>query len=251
MKAIMLLHGFLTNIHDFDPIVPYLKEEYDYVDLFVVPGHTEEPNYKEFDADLTFKKLLETYDEISKKYERIDCIGFSMGGALATYLQSVRKIDNLVLLAPANKYLNFSLIHNRIRYRQAKLSEMRKVKNQDEMLYNLIKEKLKEMKIDDKTALNLGFNDLFPNYNYHNLTTFMNIINRCNKELISIDTRTLIIWGKLDQLVPFASIEFVSNLAINEKEIIIYDDISHLMLRSENKDKIINSILEFLRSYHG
>lgn len=248
MKAIMLLHGFLTNIHDFDPIVPLLEEEYDYVDLFVVPGHTETPDYKKFDADLTFNQLLANYDKIAKKYDRIDCIGFSMGGALATYLQSVRKIDNLVLLAPANKYLNFSLIHNRIKYRQTKLSEMRKVKHQDEMLYNLIKDKLKEMKIDDKTALNMGFNDLFPNYNYHNLTTFMNIINRCNKELISIDTRVLIIWGKLDQLVPYSSIEFVSNLAINEKEAIIYEDISHLMLRSENKDKIIKSILEFLRS---
>ena len=49
---------------------------------------------------------LEEFDELERKCEIVDVMGFSMGGALATYLSQVRKINKLILIAPANYYFN-------------------------------------------------------------------------------------------------------------------------------------------------
>lgn len=232
MKAIILIHGFLTHVNDFKNIVPELEQLYDEVCLFEVPGHSIPPNYKKFKVKDTFNKLLAYYDDLEQKYDTIDLIGFSMGGALACYLQSVRKIGKLVLLAPANKYLNFSLLHNRLQL-------FKKIKKNKLELENIMK--------DDKKAINIAFTRLFPHYSVHNIQTFMNIIKICNKELIAITEPVLIIWGKLDQLVPYSSIQYVYDLAINKKELVIFDDISHLMLESEKYQEINAKIIKFLK----
>ena len=173
MKCVLLIHGFLTNEHDFDNIIPNLKEKYDYVCLYIVPGHETPPHYRDFKVKNTFKTLLDCYDKLAETYEVIDCIGFSMGGALATYLQSVRTIHRLVLLAPANKYINLQLFHNRIKYLASSKQELRKAKVNDPKIYAYIQENLEALANDDKKALEIGFRQLFPHYSVHNISTFM------------------------------------------------------------------------------
>ncbi len=242
MEAVILIHGFLTNIDDFKNLVPYLESKYDKVCLCTIPGHTIPPKYKLFNVNDTFKTILETYDNLTLEYDEIDCIGFSMGGALATYLQSVRNIRKLVLLAPANKYLNFSLLHNRLQF-------IKKVKKESKIREDLDykKEELNILTYNDKESLKIMFKELLPNYTPHNLQTFIKIVKKCNKELITISVPVLIIWGKLDQLVPYGSVKYLYDIAISKKELIIYDDISHLMLNSENYQKIVDDIMKFLK----
>ncbi len=234
MTTIILIHGFLTNKDDFKNIMNDLNKLYDYVAVYEVPGHTIPPNYKLFNVKDTFKTLLNFYDELDLKFDTIDCMGFSMGGALATYLQSVRKINKLILLAPANRYLNFKLLHNRLYF----IKKIRKERNKFE---------LNNLNADDKAAFNLAITRLIPHYSIHNLQTFRKIIAICNKELIAITCPVLIIWGKLDQLVPFNSVSYVYDLAINERELVVYDDISHLMLESKNYQKINDKIIDFIK----
>lgn len=234
MKAIILIHGFLTNKDDFKNIIPELDKIYDYVCLYEVPGHTIPPNYKKFRVNETFETLLECYDNLALDYDEIDCMGFSMGGALGTYLQSKRRINKLVLLSPANKYLNFKLFHNRLQL----FKKIMKEKN---------KADLKAVLTDDKKALSSAFTRLLPHYSVHNLQTFRKIIKICNQELLAITSKVLIIWGKLDQLVPYSSVKYVYDLAINERKLVILDDISHIMLQSENYQKISDEILKFLK----
>lgn len=241
MKAVILIHGFLTNYNDFKNIVPYLEKVYNKVYLYVVPGHTIPPHYRQFKVDETFNTLLKAYDELAEAYQVIDCIGFSMGGALATYLQSVREIRKLVLLAPANKYLNFALLHNRLHFIKAVKKEAKAAHNKE---YEI--KSLETLSYNDKLSLHMMMTELLPNYTPHNLTTFRNIVKRCNDELITITAPVLIIWGRLDQLVPFSSAKYLYDIAINKKDLVIYDDISHLMLASENYQKIVNRIMKFL-----
>ncbi len=238
MKAVILIHGFLTNYLDFAPIIPYLEKEYDYVSKYIVPGHDIPPNYKLFRVKDTFDTLLKTYDELKKDYKDIDVIGFSMGGALASYLQSVREVSKLVLLSPANKYLNFSLLHNRLQFRHLlnTISDKQEKELNKEIFNN-----------NDKVAMKMMLKELLPNYNIHNLKTFMDIVKICNKELLAITCPSLIIWGKLDQLVPYSSVKYLYDISLNKKELVIYDDISHLMLLSENNQKIIDKIMYFLK----
>lgn len=247
MKAIFLIHGFLTNKDDFKAIVPSLNEMYDKVYLYEAPGHTLEPNYALFNVNDTFKTLLKAYDELAKDYDTIDVIGFSMGGALATYLQSVRRVRNLVLLAPANKYINPKLLGERLKFITQNHKDMIKMKDTNPKAYDYIKNNMDALKKDDKNAMTLAFKYLFPNWTIKNLSTFTKIINKCNKELIAITSPTLIIWGKLDQLVPYDSIKYLESLMFSNSEVVIYDDISHLMLNSENNNKIIDKICNFLK----
>lgn len=247
MRCVLLIHGFLTNEHDFDNLIPSLEPLYDYIHLYIAPGHETPPNYREFTVDETFKTLLDCYDELSLKYDEIDVIGFSMGGALATYLQSVRIVDRLVLLAPANRYMNFQLFHSRMKYIASSKQELKRTKQIDPKVYEFIQANLDALAKDDKKALEIGFKQLFPHYSLHNLSTFMTIIKRCNQELISIDTPVLIIWGKLDQFVPEASIDFLEDLIISSSKVVKVDNLSHLMLRSENYQYLVDLILDFLK----
>ncbi len=247
MKAVILIHGFCTNELDFGPIVPELEKIYDRVYLYIIPGHQIPPKYSEFKVKPTFENLLAAYDKLEAEYDTIDCIGFSMGGALATYLQSVKKIHRLVLLSPANKYLNFNLFSNRIKYKTECYAILKKAKNNQEELYERVANKLKNLNEDDIKAVKLGLKELLPHYTIRNVSTFASVINRCNKELININPPTLIIWGKLDQLVPQASIEYLESIAVNTCKIVIMDGLSHLMLRSSKAEKIMKIVLKFLK----
>ncbi len=237
MKAVLLLHGFLSDYHDFEPLYKHLLKRYDHVERVLFPGHGECNDLKDFDIDATFKCLYETFDNLKRDYDDIDVIGFSMGGALATYLSNVRDFNKLVLLAPANKFLNLNLPFKKFYF------YLKTIFNSKEYL-----EMCKGTIADDKVAFKFAMKSLFPNYNYHTLSNFVKIIKKCNDNVEEIKNPTLIIWGELDQFVPEASVRYNYNLCINEKKkLIIYPDISHLMLSSKNNTKIIDDILEFLQ----
>lgn len=246
MRAIILIHGFLTNIEDFKTIIPDLEKMYDHVERYVVPGHTVPPKYRHFNVNDTFDTLLSTYDKLDQEYDIIDCIGFSMGGALACWLQSVREINQLVLLAPANKYFNFDLFNNRNKYKSEKKSNISYNKKND-LDYSTYESDLQKLANDDRASAEIAIKMLIPHYSIHNLSTFTSIVKRCNKELIAITCPVLLIWGKLDQFVPEASINYLYNLSLNKRKKMIYDNLSHLMLASEMGEVIKKEILNFLK----
>lgn len=251
MRAVVLLHGFLTSYHDFGDLTSYLKKEYDYVEEFIFPGHLGmgdiEPNYKDFTFEKTFEAVNEMASRLTSEYDIVDVIGFSMGGAVGTYLANKYPIHRLVLLAPANKFLNFTLPIKRLIYfvkaviNRGKKAEEAEVKEIDNEMGNV--------RIDDIRSVQMAFHDLIPNYSYHTLSTFIRITNECNRDLTKIVCPTLIIWGELDQLVPKKSIFEIRKIcSSSDVRMVIYPDISHLMLRSNNKDKIISEILGFLEA---
>ena len=253
MKAILLIHGFLTDYRDFDNLVPRLKEQYDYIHLLVIPGHkgldSDVIDYNRFTFDETFKLIRATMEYLLSKYDIVDVIGFSMGGALATYLANKYDFNKLVLLAPANKFFNFSLPINRLSYFVRTVIERMNSKRLTKDEIKVIDQELGNVRIDDVKSLQIAFHRLIPNYNIHTLTTFIRIINECNININEIKNPTLLIWGELDQLVPKKSVNELYQKITNEnKKIIIYKDISHLMLNSKNSLKIIEEILVFLKN---
>ena len=243
-RACLLLHGFVTSYHDFDPLIPKLKEIYDCVATVDFPGHGDEPNYKMFNEAETFDVMLNAFDELKREYEEVDVVGFSMGGALASYLCSCRDVHRAVLLAPANRYINISLPITRIIYLLRIIHNRLLSKDENEELMK----KYSDVMTDDYKSLQMALKDLIPNYTYHTLTTFIRIIRHCNEGLTTIPNPTLVIWGEFDQLVPRKSVDSIIEICTNEDcELVVFDDISHLMLRSTSKDIIINKIVSFLK----
>lgn len=247
MRCCLLLHGFLTDENDFKEIIPNLKEIYDYVHPICFPGHGEKFNFNEFTVDKTFEVLLNTFDQLNEKYEVIDVIGFSMGGALATYLSSVRDFNKLVLLSPANKYLNFRTFFERLNFFLEGFKKRKKLKETDKERIE-VEKKLSNVRKDEKEAFKIAFERLIPHYNIRNLATFSRIIKRCNKELVEIKNPTLIIWGYLDQMVPVESVEFDYELCSNsQKKLLKVDGLSHLMLNSTDISLVKQEIVSFLK----
>lgn len=245
MRAIMLLHGFCTDKNDFLPLLPKIEGLYDFVWNKNLPGHSKDEHFKGFTADNTFNYILNEYDELKVTYDQVDCVGFSMGGALATYLQAMRKIDNLVLLAPANQYINFKYMLNRGYLRYLEILNRKSKDTTFEL--TMLDKRLESIKADDKNSFKMGIKTLLPNYTIKNIITFRRIIKKCNDNLKEITPPTLIVWGHLDQLVPKESIKYDYSICSNDKkELLIVPDLSHLMFRSNQIDTILDKVKSFL-----
>lgn len=246
MKSILLIHGFLTDKNDFKPILEDLKKRYDYVCLFDLPGHSINDDYKLFTADNTINDVINKFDELKDNYGIVDVMGYSMGGALAIYLANNREVNKLILLSPANKYINPKVPISRISFYARYVIEKNKNRKLKKAELDLL-EKNNNVMLDDLKSMDIAFNRLIPNYNYHTLSNFVKIINRCNKGLKEIKNPVLILWGKLDQLVPKSSIKYIYNLCTNKtKKMVIFDDICHLMLLSTNPKPLIDEIINFI-----
>ena len=232
MKAAFLLHGFATDINDYSSIIPFLKKRYDAIFLESLPGHGLNASLSDFTTTNVFEYINRKYDEIKLKYDCIDLYGYSMGGALATYLASRNKVNKLVLLAPANKYINARIFASRL-------------KKEIDLISNGEMERHSNITENDKRSINVMFQDLIPRYNVNTISTFISIVRVCNEELKENNTKTLLVRGDLDELVPSSSSEYLKKYFKNMEEVII-PDLGHLMLRSSHYRLIINEIKKFI-----
>lgn len=241
-KAIILLHGYATDKYDLMSIKDELEKRYDYVHLENLPGHGDE-SIKEFNAIDTIIYCREQCMKLFKEYYVVDILGFSMGGAIATYLATQFEFNHIILLAPANKYLNLNTGFSRINILFEYLSKSKdNLQNKEN-----IERKFDYVVKNDKKSFDIALKQLLPNYTLHSLRAFRTIIDYCDYNLKNkvINTKTLLIWGSVDQLVPKKVIKFLlphfPNMEVN-----IMDGISHLMLRSENYNDINQIILNFI-----
>ncbi len=245
MKAVILIHGFITSPSDFNPLYNFLNDNYDYVCKVYLPGHKDNETYKNFTFNLTLNTILNAYDKTILQYDTIDVIGFSLGGALASYLASVRYVRKLVLLSPANKYLRIGFYH---KYRKNYLNLKKRykiLKRKNDPRAESYKIKVKSLKENNSRSVKMALFDLFPHYTLYTLSVFSKLISFVNKNLLEINSKTLICWGELDQLVPYKSIDFLKKY-IKDAKVIVYKDLSHLMLSSVNIDLLVSNIESFL-----
>ncbi|MDD3171707.1 MAG: GNAT family N-acetyltransferase [Bacilli bacterium] len=249
-KAILLIHGFLSDMTDFDNLVPFLEERYDYVCKIVLPGHGPENNYDydKFNKEDTFKHLTDTFDDLHRRYKEIDVLGFSMGGALASCLSSFRNFNKLILLAPANKYFNPKALVSTTEFSARNFSSLEKaIVKKSAPEQEAYKNLLKAVSSDSSLGLSFVLRKYLRSYIWKAYNEFKDIVLNCNKDLTEIKNPTLICWGTIDQLVPRKSVEYLYSICTNpNKNLKIYEGITHLMLMSKNSEPIIKDILDFL-----
>lgn len=162
MKALMMIHGLLSSKKALEFYQKQLEYEYNAVVCYDMPGHGE--NRLKFTTENIKSFIVDLYDQLSRRYDEIDVLGYSMGGVIACYLQSVRKVRKLILLAPAYRYMNLTNFH---------FSKF----------------------FGSRTSHNLS------RKNYLNLIRFTKIISDLSDEFKIIYPETLIIWGTDDFLV--------------------------------------------------
>jgi len=247
-KAILLLHGWLSDINDFEALIPILKKNYQHIEKLTYPGHGSEDDYNDFVADKTIDLVEEAFKRLESKYKIIDVIGFSMGGALASYFSNKYNFRKLVLLAPANKYINLIIPFSKMKYIIKNFYEMQKAfifrKEEEVTTY---KQKLKAVVEDDRQSLKFLRDRYLKSYFRHAYKNFQEVINTCNEGLTEIKNPCFIAWGELDQLVPKESVTHIYEMCTNEnKQLKIYEDLSHLLILSSNNETICQDIEKFL-----
>ena len=245
----MTIHGFLTETKDFGRLYDYL-DSYDEVKAVEIPGHNgEKPDFSLFTPEATFKAVLSVFDELSEKHDTVDVVGFSMGGALATWLCSVRPVHRVVLISPANKYLNAALPVSigkfassvglkAFREAEGNLSEKLDATNKALEPY------LENLQTANKIAKERTLHYMSP----RTYTVFAKIVKSANVVLETTSphkTPALILWGKLDELVPQKTVKYLTK-HFTEAQVKIYPDVGHAMLYTNLDDVIIHDVIEFL-----
>ena len=248
-KAVMTIHGFLTVTEDFGRLYDYL-DMYDEVKAVEIPGHNgEKPDFSKFTADATFRKVLDDFDELKSKHDSVDVVGFSMGGALATWLCSVRPVNRAVLVSPANKYINAALPFAAGKF-LGDLSKKAFSETDGDLRGKLdaVNTALEPYKENMQTASKIAKARTFHFMTPHTYSAFSKIVKSANVVVETTSpnpTPMLVLWGKIDELVPYSSIKYVTKHFPNA-QVTIYPDVGHAMLYTNLDDVIIHDVVEFL-----
>lgn len=248
-RAVLLLHGWLSDIHDYDLLVPELARIYDYIERFTYVGHGVDADPRDFNLEETFLELEKCFINLQKNYEIIDVIGFSMGGALATYLSNRFAFNKLVLLAPANKYFNLKMPFSKARHLLSCIYNLDKANRSNDIeKKEYYKSVLKNTFEDDMFSIRFAFDNYITSHFRHSFRVFRNVVGKANENLMTIENPCFIAIGKLDQLVPLSSAIDLYNLCTNDNKVIkVYNDLSHTLIYSTNNKELINDVIEFLK----
>ena len=204
MKALLCFHGFCCDKHNFDYIAKDIKLDYNLIYIPDLPGHGS--NKFRFCKKNILSFVLSEYDKLKKSYEVIDVIGYSLGGVLASYLATYRKVNKLILISPAFIYTNISL--NKIKY-------------------------IKYSKKD------------FTLKKIYYFYEFCEITADIKRQIYKIFCPCLVIIGKKDQLISFKSGFFGYKLVQNElRSYIEYELLDHYNILQDRKVK--EDIINFL-----
>ncbi len=212
MTALICFHGLLSTKNDFSFISKELAGDYDTIVAYDLPGHGE--NNLKFNSKNIKLFVTQIYDSLRRQYDTIDVIGYSMGGVIACYLQSIRKIRKMILLAPAYRYLN--------------------LKN-----YHFSK---KERSLHQESSVT----SLLPKKNYFHIIRFTKIISDLSDEFKMIYPQTLIIWGNDDFLVKEESGKILYQMVVDRnRQFVILKHHNHFNICFSNV--VVNIIKDFLR----
>ncbi|SET79778.1 Esterase/lipase [Oceanobacillus limi] len=226
MIGCLIIHGFTGGPYELEPLTVYLKEKTNWhIVVPTLPGHG-----KQLALDnVTHKNWIQTAEEslkhLKEKYDEIYVIGFSMGGMIAAYLAAKYKVDKLVLLATARKYLS-----------------------------------LKQMGVDfgdvlkDSIQGNLNQNKLYLNYKrklgavpFKANIEFLRLVRFTRKYLKKIKSPVLIAQGQMDSMVPYKTAYYLDKeIPSSKKEVVFFERSRHLICLGEDRDTLNRMIYQFL-----
>lgn len=224
-KAVLIIHGFAGGTYDEEQLANYLELNRDFdVFQFTLPGHDKNLSKVEHQEWVT-ESANQVEWLIKNGYSKIYLIGHSMGGVIATYLACrYKQVKKLVLAAPAFHYLN------------------------------VIKDDLnigESLKVAPKIIKDYGSDEIIARIlklNVSVLKEFMDLVKDYYDYPKELTCKLLILQGKSDNLVPVSSSEYVfENAKTKDKKLILLDDVTHEIFRSEKKEDIFKTLEKFLK----
>ncbi|MEK8127049.1 alpha/beta fold hydrolase [Paenibacillus filicis] len=215
-RGILLLHGFTGGPFEVEPLAEYLRSQGYECRVPLLPGHDPEllglgrVSWREWlDA-----AAGEAY-EMSRLFDTIDVIGFSMGGLLSAYVANRLPVRRLVMLNAAAIYFSpMRLIRD--------LAERVRVKDWEH--WGRIK------RVPLPAALQ-----------------FMKLAQYARKqELGRVDVPTLIAQGQRDQIVHPRSARYIYNRLQGDKELVYFPRSRHMLCFEPDAPELFQTVGRFL-----
>lgn len=204
--VIIAIHGF--GKRRTDQLIP-LKEYFENLGYEVIcPILYSSENSEDCNAKMWLERAQKCVDEQLNLGKEIILVGFSMGGVIASYLASIRKIKRLILLAPAFTYVTLNNVTNTV---------TKKFKS-------------------DTPALEDGYIPLPSTFT----STFRTIVDEHKDDLALVDCPILLFHGMEDEIIPYASSrKVVKKINHSKQRLVLLNEANHHLLDNEVSHRIV------------
>ncbi|AIY04393.1 carboxylesterase [Planococcus sp. PAMC 21323] len=224
--GVLCIHGFTGGPFEVEPFADFLIEQTDWlVEIPTLPGHGEKLALKSITAESWMMEAELALKRLKKSADRIIIVGFSMGGLIAMYLAMRYKIDRLVLLSAAAKYI----------------SPVQMFKEVQEAVKDAVSGKITE-------------NALFHLYEYKLTNTpisstveFLRVVKMVEPYYDKIKIPVCIVQGEKDGIVPVSAADFIyDHIGSEEKHLIRSEKGKHLICYSEDCEEWFSEVFTFM-----
>ncbi|SEQ77485.1 Esterase/lipase [Virgibacillus subterraneus] len=226
MIGCLIIHGYTGGPYEVEPLAAYLKEHTNWhIEVPTLPGHGRKLALDNVSHKKWINAAEDSLKQLSVKFDEIYIIGFSMGGMIAAYLAAKYKIDKLVLLAPAGKYLSFKQITMDIK----------------DVAVDGFNGKLNQNKLYLHYKRKLGAVPFKANIE------FLKLLKFTRRYLKKVESPVLIAQGQQDGMVPYKTVYYLDKeITSKEKEVVFFERSRHLICLGNDKDALNIMIYEFL-----
>lgn len=228
MTGCLLIHGYTGGPYEIEPLMTHLQENTDWkIKVPVLKGHGRELDLTDVAYEIWLQDTEKVLQELMEECETIYVIGFSMGGMIAAYLAAKYKIEKLVLLAPARRYISFKYMANYVR----------------EIIGDGIKGKLQENDVFLHYKDKIGEIPLKAN------VEFMKLVAYTKPYLAQITAPVFIAQGQRDGLVPFKMVyDLEKEIGSDRIEVVLFENSEHHICLGEDSGLLNKMVLNFLNS---
>lgn len=224
--GVLCIHGFTGGPFEVEPFADFLVDQTDWlVEIPTLPGHGETLALKSISAESWMMEAELALKRLKKACDRVIVVGFSMGGLIAMYLAMRYKIDRLVLLSAAAKYISPT------------------------QMFKEVQEAVK-----DAISGKIAKNTLFHLYEYKLMNTpissaleFLRVVKMVEPYYDKIKVPVFIVQGDQDGIVPVSAAAFIHDrLGSVEKQLVYSEKGKHLICYSEDRQEWFEEAFKFM-----
>ncbi|MFA1822579.1 alpha/beta hydrolase [Virgibacillus oceani] len=226
MIGCLMIHGYTGGPHELSPLAQFLDDRTNWeIEVPTLPGHGKNLNLRDISHESWISAAEKAMQKLTQKCDKIYLIGFSMGGMIAAYLAAQYKVEKLVLLATAGKYLSFKQIGM----------------DMGEILADGLKGELESNKIY------LHYKNKTGHVPFKANIEFMKLVKFTRRYLKEVKTPVLIAQGQQDGMVPYKTAYYLDKeITSEQKEVVFFERSKHLICLGDDKDTLNTMVLKFL-----
>lgn len=226
MIGCLVIHGYTGSPYEVEPLADFLREQTSWhIEVPTLPGHGQNLSLENVSHKQWIATAEDALKKMKKSHDTIYLIGFSMGGMIAAYLAAKHKVDKLVLLAAAGKYLSLKQIGM----------------DAGNVFFDIARGKIKENK------LYLYYKRKRREVPFKANIEFFRLVRFTRKHLKHVESPVLIAQGQQDNMVPSKTAYYLDKeITSKQKEVVFFERSRHLICLGDDKDTLNNIVYSFL-----